>query len=267
MDFKIYHFKIYQEAFGPKEGLLLQQENRWSEVSPLPGRSKETLDQALQQLRAIQQGYQGPLLPSVAFGLFGLTAPRVTQAPVCLFLMGTPPEILKKAEQNCGCKTAKIKLGSFDLETAISLVKTLKPHLRLRVDIGGRWSPQQVMSFCSHFEPKDFEFIEDPGQDVSPFAMASDEESWGSTVVWKPMVKGIPKKQTPVILSSSYESGIGLHQIASLAKAMEIPAHPLGIGTFMNLQADLLEDPLVIRAGQAHFPAELRLKKEMLTLC
>lgn len=267
MDVKIYHFKIYQEAFGVKEGFLLQQEDRWSEVSPLPGRSKETLDEALQQLRAIQQGYQGPLLPSVAFGLFGLAAPKVAQAPVCLFLMGTPQEILKKAEQNCGCKTAKIKLGSFDLETALSLVKTLKKDFRLRIDIGGRWSPQQVVSFCSHFEPQDFEFIEDPGYDVSPFLMASDEKSWGSTVVWKPMVKGIPQRQAAVILSSSYESGIGLHQIASLAKAMEIPIHPLGIGTFMNLQSDLLEDPLIIREGQVHFPSEFRLKKEMLTLC
>lgn len=267
MDFKIYHFKIYQEGFGPKEGFLLQGEKGWSEVSPLPGRSKETLDETLQQLKALQQGYQGPLFPSVAFGLFGLTAPKLTQAPVCLFLMGTPQDILKRARQNYGCKTAKVKLGSFDLPTAVFLVKILKKDFQLRIDIGGLWSQEKVMSFCSQFDPHDFEFIEDPGHDISPFPMASDDAELGSIQVWKPMVRGIPSKQASVILSSSYESSIGIHQIAALAQALEIPSHPLGIGTFMTLQADLLQEPLVIRDGEIHFPSEFHLKKEMLTLC
>lgn len=267
MDFKIYHFKIYQEVFGAKEGFLLQGEQGWSEVSPLPGRSKESLEEALQQLRAIQQGYQGPLLPSVAFGLFGLTSPKITKAPVCLFLMGTSQDILKRAKQNYGCKTAKVKLGSFDLSTAVFLVKILKQDFHLRIDLGGRWSPEKVISFCSNFDPRDFEFIEDPGHDISPFHMASDDAELGSIRVWKPMVRGIPSKQVPVILSSSYESGIGIHQIASLAQTLEIPSHPLGIGTFMHLESDLLQEPLVIRDGEIHFPSEMHVKKEMLTLC
>jgi O-succinylbenzoate synthase len=267
MDFKIYRFEIYQEAFGAKEGFLLQGEKGWSEVSPLPGRSRETLDEALQQLRAIQQGYQGPLLPSVAFGLFGLTAPKIPHAPVCLFLRGAPQEILKQAKQNHGCRTAKVKLGSFDLSTALFLVKTLKQDFHLRIDLGGHWSQEKVSSFCSHFEPHDFEFIEDPGHDISPFHMAADSAELGSIRVWKPMVKGMPSKQAAVILSSSYESGIGIHQIASLARALEIPPHPLGIGTFIHLQSDLLQEPLVIKDGEIHFPPEFLLKKERLTLC
>ncbi len=262
----IFHFKLYQEAFGPKEGFLLHENGAWSEVSPLPGRNPETPDQVLLQLKSLKQGYAGPLFPSVTFGLFGLTAPKISKAPFCLFLMGNPQEILRQAKKNFGCTTAKVKLSAFDLSTAVFLVKILKQDFRLRVDIGHNWTSENVLSFCSHFDPKDFDFIEDPGHDVSPFHMASDDAGLGSTIVWKPMVRGLPPKKSPVILSSSYESGIGLHHIAALATVLEIPSHPLGIGTFTHLHEDLLEDPLEIKDGHVFFP-EFRIKKEMVTPC
>ena len=262
----IFHFKLHQEAYGSKEGFLLHEDGAWSEVSPLPGRSKESLDDALQQLKALKEGYKGPLFPSVAFGLFGLTAPPISKAPVCLFLMGTPEEILKQAQKNFGCTTAKIKLSVFDLPTAIFLVNILKQDFRLRVDIGHNWEKEKILKFCSHFNPQDFEFIEDPGHDVSPFPMASDDAQLGSSVVWKPMVRGLPPQQAPVILSSSYESGIGLHHIAALAQAQAIPSHPLGIGTFTHLQEDLLQDPLEIRDGYVYF-SPFNIKKERVIPC
>ena len=267
MDFKIFHFKIIQEIFGMKEGFLLQLEKNWSEVSPLPGRSRESLDQVLEQLKAIQNGYRGPLFPSVEFGLFGLSAPKISEAPVCLFLNGTVQDILKQAKKNHGCTTAKIKLGALDLSSALFLVKVLKQDFRLRLDIGGAWSKEQTAAFLSHFKTEDFEFIEDPGHDISPFPMASDDQPLGSTIVWKPMVRGLPEKKTAVILSSSYESGIGIHQIASLAFSLEIPSHPLGIGTAVHLQEDLLEDPPFIREGKIYFPTEFHIKKERVTPC
>lgn len=262
----IFHFKLYQESFGPKEGFLLHQDGAWSEVSPLPGRSRETLDKILQQLKALEKGYTGLLFPSVEFGLFGLTAPKISKAPVCLFLMGSPQDILIRAKKNCGCTTAKIKLDSFDLSTAVFLVKLLKQDFRLRIDLGESWDLEKTLSFCSYFHPKDFDFIEDPGHDASPFQMASDNADLGSTIVWKPMVRGLPEKGAPVILSSSYESGVGLHHIAALAEVWEIPSHPLGIGTFTHLREDLLQDPLEIRDGYVHFP-ELRIRKELVTAC
>jgi O-succinylbenzoate synthase len=267
MDFKIFHFTIYQEIFGAKEGFLLQGEKTWGEVSPLPGRSHENLDQVFEQLKAVQQGYQGPLFPSVEFGLFGLTAEKITEAPVCLFLRGTVQDILKQAKKNHGCTAAKVKLGSFDLPTALFLAKVLKQDFRLRLDIEGKWDKEKIAAFISHFAPQDFDFIEDPGYDISPFPMASDDGFLGSTVVWKPMVRGLPEKKTSVIMSSSYESGVGIHQIASLAQVLEIPAHPLGIGTALHIHEDLLEDPLVIRDGKIYFPPELRIKKEKIALC
>lgn len=245
---------------------MLQGDKRWSEVSPLPGRSMETLDQVLVQLKAVQNGYLGPLYPSVEFGLFGLDAPRVESTPFCLFLNGSVQEILKNAKKNHGCTTAKLKLKGFDLTTALFLVKILKSHFRLRIDFESRWDQKKIEDFLSHFTPTDFEFIEDPGYPIFPFPMASDDKSIGATTVWKPMVRGLPEKKAAVILSSSYESSMGIHQIAALAKSWEIPAHPLGIGTVFHLQDDIAVDRPYFQDGKIYFP-QLCPKKERLTPC
>ncbi|HEX2579915.1 MAG TPA: hypothetical protein VHK67_05905 [Rhabdochlamydiaceae bacterium] len=304
---------------------MLQSENHWSEVSPLPGRSQESLHQVLQQLKAIQNGYQGPLFPSVEFGLFGLSGPKIIDAPVCLYLNGTVQDILKHAKTNHGCKVAKLKVSHLDVPAAVFLARLLKNEFRLRLDIVGMWSKEQTTQFLANFSPEDFEFIEDPGCDISPFPMASDHQNLGSMTVWKPMVKGLPPKKSAVIrfpvkswsygkesalnlsqtepapkqlnlnklsdagglkesgwttqpdpqlltgnriiLSSSHESGIGIHQIASLSQALEIPSHPLGIGTVLYIQEDLLKDPPFIREGKIHFPTEFHIKKEKVTPC
>lgn len=267
MDFKIFHFKIFQDHYGVKEGFLLYNGKNWSEVSPLPGRNRESLSQVLEQLKAIQMGYQGPFFPSVEFGLFGLTAPQVSSAAVCLFLNGPVPDLLKQAKTYQGCTHAKLKLGPFDLATAIFLVRLLKEAFRLRLDINGAWDEGKLRDFLSHFVPSDFEFIEDPGFDISPFPMASDDQFWGSAKIWKPMVLGLPEKKKSVILSSSYESSIGLHQIAALAEQWEIPEYPLGIGTGIHLHEDLLENRPFIREGKIYFPEEFQVKKERIALC
>jgi O-succinylbenzoate synthase len=238
------------------EGLLLEgPDGTWGEVSPLPGRSKETLAEALSQLKAVQQGYSGPLLPSVAFGLFGLTAPRVFAAPLCLLLTGTLKTIYALADRPYGCTVAKVKIAPFDVMEAVELICHLKKKFRLRVDLGAKWDKEKLLSFLSHFSPADFEFIEDPGFDISPFPMAADEYSTGKIEVWKPTIKGVPPPKANVILSSSYETSIGLHNIA----ALDIPLHALGIGTFLYMEKDVLKERLVVEDGMVKFPEKLEI--------
>ncbi len=257
------HFDIFSFRIGNKEGFLLEGENGiWSEVSPLPGRNLETHPETLAALKTKRTD-----LPSVRFGLWGLTAPRIAKAPVALFLSGTPEEILKKAKHPFGCTTAKVKMGSLDVTSAIHLAKNLKQQFRLRLDLGGTWSEKDVTTFCSHFDPSDFDYIEDPGSDISPFRMAADCHTLGDITIWKPMVRGLPEPQKKIILSSTYESGVGLHQIASLAQTFEIPSHPLGIGTYLDLHDDILIDRLYFKDGEIHFPPEFRIKRDRLTPC
>lgn len=248
--FKIYYFKCFYKFFI-KECLLLNHKNgQWSEVSPYPGKNQESLAEALAQLKQVQQGYKGPLYPSVTLGLSFLSTPKPISAPVCLFLNGSPKEILKQAEIN-GFQTAKIKLANFSLHTGKNLVETLKKKFRLRIDFQNKWPSKKVLEFCSYFHPSDVDFIEDPGCDISPYPMKTEPYE-----VWKPMVSGIPPLQSPVILSSVYESGVGIRQLIILAHQQKIPTHPLGIGTYLHLKNDVLQDRLTIENGHIHvFPS------------
>lgn len=254
---QIYHFSCTYPHMK-KEGFLLHEAGHWSEVSPFPGRNQETLSDALAQLKNPTKD----LFPSVAFGLYSLQAPIAGKFPVCLLLMGSADEIYKHAHQSIGYTTAKIKVGHLDPLVACHLVKDLKDRFRLRIDINEQWTPSQVLEFCSHFKPTDFDFIEDPGCDISPYPMKTEK-----TTVWKPMVRGIPPMASDVILSSVFETGVGICQIAALAQKKEIPPHPLGIGTYNYLADDILEEPLLIEDGYLHVPSKIHVKKERLVLC
>ena len=236
--FDIHRYKIDVEGLGTREGLLLQGESGWGEVAPFPGRSRETLEEAYAQLLKLE----GELYPSVQMGLYGLTAPKIDRIPVCLLLMGTPQEIYRRANNDHGCRAAKVKIGSFSVPTAVSIVQDLKQKFRLRLDVNNKWSEAEMRQFCSHFEPDDFEFIEDPGCDIAPFPMAIDHID-----VWKPTVCGLPPIGKKITLSSTFETAAGLHQIAALTKTHQIPLHALGLGTalYMNIGVTIENGELI----------------------
>ena len=259
MEFEIYHFCCNYPGLLTKEGFLLHsREGHWSEVSPFPGKNRETLQETLEQLQALQRGWQGPLSPSVEFGLYSLQKTESFSVPVCLLLMGSISQIFRQAETP-GYTTAKIKLGDYDVKTAIKLVEELKQKFRIRVDLQEKWTPFQVRQFCAHFSPPDFEFIEDPGFDIAPFPMKTE-----STNVWKPMVRGIPQEGANVILSSTFESGVGIRQIAALAKRQKIPSHAIGIGSYLLIEKDVLEEPLKLENGHLLVPATLQVDTKRL---
>jgi hypothetical protein len=52
--------------------------------------------------------------------------------------------------------------------------------------------------------------------------------------VWKPSVKGIPRYMENLILSSSWETGVGISNIVRLADSLNLPKIPLGIGTYLH---------------------------------
>ncbi len=232
--------------------ILLEENGRYSEVSPLPGWNQESLDDALAQLKAIQNGYKGPLYPSVAFGLYGLTAPHISCVPYALFLSGTPDEVLQAAVAPHGAHVAKLKVGCWDLPTTLSVIRSIP--LKLRLDFNLRWTPNNVFELCSHLSPDQIEFLEDPGCTVPGFAHASD-----STNVWKPTVRGLPTHGASIILSSAMESSISLHNIAALTLSHHIPPHILGIGTLTHTQGDLVQNPATYKDGHIHFPTDWKI--------
>jgi O-succinylbenzoate synthase len=250
MQFEIIPFQIKHRSLPTKRGFLLEKEGCLSEVSPLPGWNKESTDDVLEQLQAVKKGWKGPLYPSVEFGLYGLTCPRIDSIPCALFLCGTPDEVLKTAALAHGCTTAKLKVGRWSLEQALDTI----PHLpfKLRIDFNNLWDEKDVHALCSHLNPEHIEFLEDPGCTVPSFKHASD-----ATNVWKPMVWGLPPPRAVIILSSSFESSIGLHQIAALTQTHEIPSHILGLGTILHLENDLVQNSATLKNGHLNFAPRL----------
>lgn len=255
MFLKIFYYQIPVLQMK-REGFLIETENGWGEVAPLPGYSHENLKDVLEQLRAIQKGQQVKFLPSVAFGLFSCSQKPVSW-PVAALLLGTKLEILDQAEKFRSFSFAKLKVKNLSLTDAISVVKELKTHFRLRIDVNSTWSLPQALEFCSHFQPDDFDYIEDPLSDPQdlpqfPFPLGLDALSSTITpkaVVWKPTVKGMPIPASNLVLSSAFESGIGIGKIVQLADSLNLPKHPIGIGTYHYLSQTLLEEPLVFADG------------------
>lgn len=247
MQFDIRPFELRHRHYPPKKGLLLEKEGRLSEVSPLLGRSLETYDDALEQLEAVQRGWIGPVYPSVAFGLYGLSAPRVTSIPCALFVSGTPNEALKRLENPYGCTVAKLKVKNWTLAQTLDVIQSTT--LKLRIDFEHSWPEANIRDLCAKLDPNQIDFLEDAGCTIPDFISLDDHFS-----VWKPMICGLPPPKSRIILSSSLESSIGLHHIASLIQSHQIPYHTLGLGTILNLENDLVQNSTVLKDGHLHFP-------------
>lgn len=259
MDWQLFSYQIPLVSRVIREGLIVRIGNGWGEAAPFPGRSRETFSQTRDQLiRVLSSGADEELYPSVRFGLESALAPqKAANVPLYAFLQGSPNEILRQAEiaERQSFKTVKVKTQS------IEVIEALKRRFRLRVDCNNALSFDEAVSFFSHFDPEDFDYIEDPTfetkrLDEFPFPFALDEKLELKTYpnlygfVLKPTVLGGKKGCAPfvdfakkngvkVVLSPAYESGIGLLQIATLASHFGI-TDPIGLDTHRYFTRDLL---------------------------
>lgn len=243
----------------------------WAEISPLPGRSLETLDDALMQLISVLKGKEPSFLfPSVSFALTaGLKQLYFSPIPICAFLSGSKEEIYAQAflAKQKGFSSAKVKISQLSLNDAFDVLQTLRKIFLLRVDANQSLSFKDAMSFFSQFPRDAFDFIEEPTWETHQLASFSHPFGLDETierkpdfkfehlinckaVVVKPMIQGtfvlkslikrLKKRKVKLIFSSSYESGLGLMQIASLATQMTKELYPLGLDT----QSVFIEDIL-----------------------
>ncbi|CAM0117219.1 hypothetical protein [Rhabdochlamydiaceae symbiont of Dictyostelium giganteum] len=264
--FKFYRFTLKHRGFPDKHGFLLESsEGRCSEISPLPGRSTESLKDVYDQLKALQEGWKGPLLPSVEFGLYGLQAPKVSQIRTALLLKGTPEEVLTLASHHPSFEIAKLKIGDWSLEESVGVILTLSKTLRLRLDFNDQWTPSLLKALCEKIPSAAVEFLEDPPSPKASFPVAYDKKIRSHALqVYKPMVFGLPSYGSSLILSSSFESSLGLEMIASLTLSHGVLEHTLGLGTLLYLEDDLVEEPATFHNKNMHFPDSYRIKTRKL---
>jgi O-succinylbenzoate synthase len=248
--------KVYQYSLPwngtSREGLILQIGEGFGEIAPLPNWSRETFDEAKDELFSWIRLGQEPTLPSVRWGIECAKRPlNSVDLPLCA--LGP-----KK-----GFSTIKLKLGHLCVQDAIELVKNHLGHSTLRLDCNRAWSLQEALEFSSHFKKEDFAYIEEPVQNFeeliefskkTEFPIAVDESiSCDLTklptlkaIVVKPTLVGFIPKDPRVVLSSSYESGLGLLHIAnSASKTVAI-----GLDTYTSFQDCLLQTPISTSLGR-----------------
>lgn len=237
--------KLYQYKKKEREGLLLQIDDAWGEIAPLPGWSKETLEEATKETLEVLFENKTPTLPSVIFG-FNVASLTSVKVPLCAL-----------HQPKNGCTTLKLKLN--DVDEGIDRVKQYVGKYRLRIDCNRKWSLAQALVFAKHFKATDFEYLEEPVKtldeliefsNLTGFPIAVDETlretrncNIAKYAVIKPTLWGtIPKLKIPIILSSSYESSIGILQIAR-ANSSEMPQ---GLDTFTP---DFVNPPIQVENG------------------
>lgn len=236
--------RLYKYTKANREGLLLQVDDEWGEIAPLPGWSKESLGQAQNEILQVLFENKQPTLPSV---IFGLSTSALTPIRIPLCALHRPHD---------GCTTLKLKLGHLTVDDAIACVKQYVGKYRLRIDCNRKWTLLQALCFAKHFLPSDFEYWEEPVDDLIQFSkmtnfpIALDETlrenidiPTAKFAVIKPTLTGvIPNISLPIVLSSSYESSIGILQIARLGN----PKLAHGLDTFTP---DYLNPPITVENG------------------
>lgn len=190
-----------------RKGILLAIRNQnnevaTAEISPLPGHSHETLDDALEQLQSLKRRIlttwwtnqalpyleTWDLYPSVHFGvksaLLDLLDPveNAPKSPMYALLLGTPDEIIQRSKdaKEEGFKEAKVKLGHFSPEIAKDVVDQLSEDFKLRLDLNRRWTLDESISLCRHYPQDHFNYLEEPCSNPEdlhhfPYPFALDE--------------------------------------------------------------------------------------------
>lgn len=257
----------YSRSFngGTREGVLIRLESEsgkvgWGEVAPLPGFSKETLDEAVSDLIAGSDSSYPSVQWGQAAAMLDLLEPLEIEA--------IPIRILEKE---------KIKIGHLSLKEAI---KKVENSACSGVDMNQKWELEQAMALAKHFPKIDyFEEPLKPDENLSafPYPVALDESLRNGVNppypqvkmhIIKPMLHGypLPKKVKGVdfILSSSYESELGIYQLAKLAYRLKLPLKPMGLGTCHLFEDSLFEEEPYYKNEALYFPRKWRLKIDRL---
>ena len=275
--------KWSQETF---EDALLQLNQIKNDVTQI----EWTAESCLEQLAALN------LLPSVLFGLesgiLSLLSPLPAYTvPTSALLMGSSQEILEQAQlrHREGYKSAKLKVSQVNLDEAAQLIHQLKDKFRLRIDVNRAWKTEESLQFFSQFPFDTFDYVEEPFENPHDLAQFSHplaiDESFPQNLsleeleaiphlkalIYKPTIQGgllngLPlhewtsKRGIALVLSSSFESDIGLSYVASIAHRLSLSV-PVGLGTYHYLQEYLGENFLQFSQAMAHVSSPIKIAR------
>ena len=184
-----------------------------------------------------------------------------------------------------GYRTLKLKVGRQSLDDDIRLVHEVRKlsgdRIRLRLDANRAWDIEQAREFFNRIGGGGIEYIEEPVKNLelllrlislSDMPVALDEslnELKPDSLMTLPSVKAIIIKPTCLglehsflwahkalsggvtpVISSAFESGLGISILAELAAGLDKLEVPVGLDTLYWFERDLLKKPIRIENGR-----------------
>lgn len=241
-ELRFFYFKLnIQSLLKEKEGIALlattnDGKKAWAEVSPLPGYSKETLLDSLEQLYTIKEKLlaldlqeafllvqKTSLFPSVSFGLESLLHTLSSSEtffkplPLCALFSDSFLEIKRQIPfvLKEGYKYAKLKVSHLSFQEAHELISLLKDHVKIKIDVNRAWSLEKSLSFFSEYPTDFFEYIEEPVKDLSDLPFFSHPIALDETLREHQWIPKIPQLKALIIKPMLVG---GLSQIQELIK-------------------------------------------------
>ncbi|BDY02998.1 o-succinylbenzoate synthase [Ferrimonas sp. YFM] len=228
-------------------------------------------------LKESDQLPEGATLPSVRFAISCAQwqlhkTHRLTHLEAAPLLSGSSQQIIDKAA-SIDARCLKLKVGRMSVEEEIRLIYSLleqDPKRRFRLDANQRWTEQQAIEFAASIPLKQVDYIEEPTPSLETnlalaasmgLPLALDETTQAEDYRFQPLpgVKALVLKPQligdldtladivgeadhhgiNVVLSSAFESNLGLSTLADLAAELTPDQSP-GLDTLDALEADLI---------------------------
>jgi o-succinylbenzoate synthase len=237
---------------------------------------------------AVQMAVLNMLAGAESVPLCALLSPHpLTKVPVNALLTGTREDVLQGGTEarDAGYRAVKVKVGHArvddDIETVRALREILGDDVALRLDANRAWDYDTALRFATAVLGCGIQYIEEPTDEPSRIVefmgysgmpVALDEtvvergtdmlEAWrgARAAVLKPTLLGGPEvtlnlarrarntRMIPV-LSSCFETGLGLLALANLASAMYEGNVAMGLDTRTWLGADTMEGTWRVEEG------------------
>lgn len=241
---------------GRRRGFYVCIDGRWGEVAPLPGESRESVEEARDELLAacarLAQGQpHGARLPSVQFGLdCALTAIDGEPASSLPLLEGEREPIIRAWRcRRVHPRRAWLTLTG-EVQHDAGLVRELTllvPSLQLVLDAGGRLGEEQLEGLWRRIDPGRIDWLLEPAADLAASQRLAERHGWpvafdlgrhatpdyplfdqlralvlrpsqlGSLALCRELAEAARARGLEVVVADSLESGLGNAQLARLS--------------------------------------------------
>jgi O-succinylbenzoate synthase len=255
--------RVPLRAGGFRDAVLLEGPAGWGEWSPLPGYPSDpaVCRRAAEEAAAV-----------------GWPPARRTRVRVNGLVPAVVPD--EAAALAAGWADVKVKVGDAAGVDRVAAVRdAIGPHANLRVDANGAWDVETAVAAIARLAPYDIELVEQPVASLDDLAtvrrrvgvpVAADEcvrdlgdarrlavlDGADALVVKVQPLGGIAATieviaaaGLPVIVSSMYETSVGLAVGLALAAAVDELPFACGLGTAGVLAADVVDEPLAAVDG------------------